>query len=68
MIENHLTADLTVAEVQALWPQTVAVFRDYATACVGCDLAAFCTITEAAQEHKIEVERLLAELQAIVEP
>ncbi len=67
MESNKLTADLTVNEVQALWPQTVAVFRDYAAACVGCDLAAFCTITEVAQEYKIEVGYLLAELQAIIE-
>jgi hybrid cluster-associated redox disulfide protein len=68
MSEMELSADLTIAEVQEQWPQTIIVFRDYAAACVGCDLASFCTITDAAREYQIPLESLLAKLQAAVEP
>lgn len=68
MSEIKLSADLTVAEVQETWPQTVTVFRDLATACVGCDLSTFCTINDAAKEYQISIERLLADLQAAIEP
>jgi hypothetical protein len=46
----------------------VTVFRDLATACVGCDLAAFCTVTDAAKEYQIPLGRLLENLQAVIEP
>jgi hybrid cluster-associated redox disulfide protein len=68
MRETKLSADLTIAEVQEIWPQTVTVFRDLATACVGCDLAAFCTVTDAAKEYQIPLGRLLEDLQAVIEP
>jgi hybrid cluster-associated redox disulfide protein len=68
MHETELSADLTIAEVQDQWPQTITVFRDFAAACVGCDLAAFCTIVDAAKEYQIPLERLLADLQAAIEP
>ncbi len=68
MENKTIHADLTVAEVQDRWPQTIIVFRDHAAACVGCDLAPFCTLTEAAVEFQLEIDRLLADLQASIEP
>ena len=68
MSNTLLVAELTVAEVQDRWPQTIAIFREYAAACVGCDLAPFCTLADAAREFQIEVNRLLKDLQAIIEP
>lgn len=68
MSEIELSADLTIAEVQDQWPQTVTVFRDLAAACVGCDLASFCTVTDAAKEYQIPLESLLADLRGAVEP
>ena len=68
MENKDLHADLTVAEVQDRWPQTIVVFRDYAAACVGCDLAPFCTLSEVATEYQLTLDRLLADLQASIEP
>ncbi len=68
MSQMKLSADLTIAEVQEKWPQTVSVFRDLAAACVGCDLASFCTVTDAAKEYQIDLERLLKDLQAVIAP
>jgi hybrid cluster-associated redox disulfide protein len=66
MSEFELTADLTIAEVQEQWPQTITIFKDLAAACVGCDLASFCTVSDAANEYQIPVERLLEYLQAAI--
>ncbi len=66
MDHELLTADKTVDEVLALWPQTVSVFRHYAEACVGCSLAPFCTVEEAAAEYNIPVEKFVHELQSVV--
>jgi hybrid cluster-associated redox disulfide protein len=68
MSQTKLSADLTIAEVQEEWPQTVSVFRDLAAACVGCDLASFCTVSDAAKEYQISLESLLTDLQAVIEP
>ena len=67
MSEMELSAELTIAEVQDQWPQTVAIFRDLAAACVGCDLASFCTIADAAREYQIPLADLLTDLQISIE-
>lgn len=66
MDETKLSADLTIAEVQEKWPQTVTVFRDLAAACVGCDLASFCTVADAAREYQIPLADLLTNLRASI--
>jgi hybrid cluster-associated redox disulfide protein len=67
MSEIELSADLTIADVQEQWPQTIIVFRDFAAACVGCDLASFCTVADAAREYQIPLADLLADLRASIE-
>jgi hybrid cluster-associated redox disulfide protein len=67
MSEIELSADLIIAEVQDRWPQTITVFRDFAAACVGCDLAAFCTVADAAREYQIPLAELLADLRTSIE-
>jgi len=62
----ELTSDLTVEEVLERWPETAVIFRKYADACVGCNLAAFCTLAEAAREYEADLSRMLADLQANV--
>jgi hybrid cluster-associated redox disulfide protein len=52
----------TVAEVLDRWPATAAAFVRRRMACVGCAMAPFDTIGEAAAVYGIEVEGLLDEL------
>lgn len=54
---------LTVAEVLERWPTTSAVFLRRCMACLGCAMAPFDTIGEAAAVYGIQVEGFLAELQ-----
>jgi len=54
---------LTVAEVLERWPATAAVFGERCMACLGCAMAPFDTIGEAAAVYGIQVEGFLAELQ-----
>ncbi len=54
---------LTVAEVLERWPATAAVFGQRCMACVGCAMAPFDTIGEAATVYVVQVEGFLAELQ-----
>jgi hybrid cluster-associated redox disulfide protein len=65
MESAQLTADMTVEEVSARWPQAVPVIRHYAEACVGCSLAPFCTLAEAAREFGVDLDRFLSDLKMI---
>lgn len=55
--------DLSVAQIMHRWPGTIRVFIDRGMQCVGCPIAPFHTLADAAAEHRLA----LAELEAAVE-
>lgn len=69
MTTEPLTPDLTLLEVLSRWRQTEAVFRrleEEAGVCLLCH-ALFDTLAEAAAKYKLDLERLLIELQAVAD-
>lgn len=60
------TTKMTVAEVLELWPETVPVFQKYKTACVGCVMAPFDTMTDVAQIYQLELSELMADLHQAI--
>jgi len=68
MSREEVSPDLTLLEVLSRWRQTEAVFRRFdaqAGVCLLCQ-ALFDTLAEAARKYHLDLERLLAELQAVV--
>jgi hybrid cluster-associated redox disulfide protein len=63
-MNTRLHRDLTVQTVLDVWPSTRAVFIARRMACVGCDMAPFMTIAEAAASYNIGVDDLERELRA----
>lgn len=61
--DNTLTPELSVETVMQRWPETVAVFQAYRTACVGCVMAPFDTLADVARNYHLEVGELLHALQ-----
>ncbi len=60
------TSDMTVAEVLDLWPETVSVFQELKTACVGCVMAPFDTLSDVARIYNMDVDHILVSVtQAI---
>ena len=59
----RIDRDLTVQKVLDLWPSTRDVFIARRMACVGCDLAPFMTIAEAAASYGIPPAELEQELR-----
>lgn len=53
---------LTVAEVLERWPATASVFVRRCMACIGCAMAPFDTLAEAAAVYGIALAGLLGEL------
>ena len=60
-IANSLPA-LSVIETLQRFPQTARIFVRHRMACVGCDIAAFHTVAEAAAIYGVDADRFFIEL------
>ena len=63
MSDSDNLAGMTVEAVLTRWPQTAAVFGRLNMACVGCPVAPFYTIAEAAVVYKLSVAEFVSELE-----
>jgi hybrid cluster-associated redox disulfide protein len=59
--------DQTVAEVLARWPAAIAVFLRRRMACVGCVMARFDTLREAAESYAVPPPLLLDEVRTVLD-
>jgi hypothetical protein len=66
MNQLQLSLHLSVAQVQQNWPETVGVFNQLKTACVGCYLQRFCTLQEVADYYHLDPETLLESLRLVL--
>jgi hybrid cluster-associated redox disulfide protein len=58
---------MTVAEILESWPETVSVFQDFKTACVGCVMAPFDTMVDVARIYELELSEIMEALHRAVE-
>lgn len=56
------SSEMTVAQVLEQWPETVPVFQQLKTDCVGCAMAPFDSIQDVAMIYKIDLPELMAAL------
>lgn len=56
-------ADLSVAEIMFSWPSAIRVFLDHRMHCVGCPIAPFHTLVDAAEEHGLLLADLVADIE-----
>ncbi len=59
-------AKMTIESVLTRWPQTAIVFYQHNMACVGCAVAGFYTIADAADIYSLPQEQFLSELVSAV--
>jgi hybrid cluster-associated redox disulfide protein len=52
--------DMSVAEIMHQWPETLPVFMKFHLHCIGCPIAGFHTLTDAALEHDLSFDTLNA--------
>jgi len=60
-----ITKDMSIGEIVEKYPDTVQVFRDFNMGCLGCAIAHFETLEEGVLAHGIDLERILAALNAV---
>ena len=68
MSEEKQLSEMAIEEVLERWPETAVIFHEYAMACVGCALAPFCTVRDAAYEYDVPVAEIVARLLQIISP
>jgi hybrid cluster-associated redox disulfide protein len=59
--------DMILTDLLERWPETAAVFHRHAMACVGCAVAPFYTVRDAALVYGLSPEQFAAELAAVVQ-
>lgn len=59
-----ITTDMLVDDVMRRWPTTIRVFLDFRMPCVGCPVACFHTVADAAREHDVDCGRFVVALNA----
>lgn len=64
MAQRQPQLDQTIAELLAGWPGAMAVFFRRRMACVGCVMARFETLREAAESYHLPPPLLLDEVRA----
>jgi len=57
---------LNVADIMSRWPATIGVFIDFRMHCIGCPIGHFHTLADAAEEHRIPLDRLAVEIAAAI--
>ena len=58
--------DLSVAEIMSNWPSTIRIFLDRRMHCVGCPIAIFHSIADAAQEHHLDEAPLSEAIREVI--
>ncbi len=64
MEEIHL--DMTMDAIMREWPVTIRVILDHGLLCVGCPVATFHTVRDAAREHDIDMADLVRDLNVAI--
>lgn len=67
VVSSLPTSDMTVAEILESWPETVSVFQEFKTACVGCVMAPFDTMKDVARIYELELSEIMEALYRVVQ-
>lgn len=54
---------MTMDAIMREWPATIRVILDHGLLCVGCPVASFHTLSEAAREHSVDESSLVRDIQ-----
>ncbi len=67
MTRTMITPNQTVEEVLTRWSQTISVFVRRKMGCVGCAMAPFETLTDAARIYGLPLDSFLNELEQTIQ-
>ena len=59
--------EMRVQTILERWPQTAVIFNRYSSTCIGCAIAPFCTIADAAKIYGLPLEQFANDLKKVIE-
>lgn len=62
-----ISAEMTIEDVVKKYPETIPVFFKHGLACVGCHAAAYENIEQGAAVHGMDLDKLMEDLNAVIE-
>ena len=62
-----ITKEMSITDIVVNHPETVPVFRAFGMGCIGCMAARFENLGQGADVHGIDVDQLVADLNAALE-
>lgn len=62
-----ITKEMSITEIVQKYPQTAKVLVNHGMGCLGCAAAHFENIGQGAAAHGIDVDKLIEDLNAVVE-
>jgi hybrid cluster-associated redox disulfide protein len=65
-VRQRLHDDMTMDAMMREWPATIRVVLDHGLLCVGCPVAPFHTIADAAREHDLDRASLARDLKRAI--
>ncbi|MBZ9798530.1 DUF1858 domain-containing protein [Mesorhizobium sp. ES1-4] len=63
-MKRKFSDDATMDEIMRMSPAAIRIVLQHGMLCVGCPIASFHTIADAAREHHLDEEQLSCDLQA----
>ncbi|MBL8579211.1 MAG: DUF1858 domain-containing protein [Mesorhizobium sp.] len=65
-VRKRLHDEMTMDAIMREWPATIRVVLDHGLLCVGCPIAPFHTIVDAAREHDVDRASLARDLKRAI--
>ena len=62
-----LSQRMLMADLMSAWPQVIPVLLARHMACVGCDMARFETLADAARIYGLDLKLLMVDLNRVIE-
>jgi len=62
-----LSPQIAMADLMAAWPQVIPLLLERHMACVGCDMARFETLDDAAKIYRQDLRKLMADLSRVID-
>ena len=66
MADSVALTEMTIADVLTRWPETADVFNRHNMACVGCPVAPFYSVSEAAAVYNLSSDDFVEELEEAI--
>ncbi|MEJ6782686.1 DUF1858 domain-containing protein [Aminobacter sp. Piv2-1] len=65
-MKSRFDYDMTMDVIMRRWPGTIRVILGHGLLCVGCPIASFHTVMDAAREHSLDEDMLIDDLTKVM--